>query len=271
MRRNRISGELPRGFRAFTLIELLVVIAIIAVLTAIIFPVFASARAKARAATCQSNLRQIGVAIRMYADDYDGTFPYAKDSSDAYVPEIWASRPACQAKLLVMPFLHPNSVLVSEGQTYPPGTTPPDLTPGALDPYIKSNNLWQCTSDNGFDVLDNNYSCGGEPCPMDARPTMFERYGSSYLYRTEIGFRQINLDSVTAIGFDGTEVGVAGINVLFDGNGSWHGSPFSLGRSGLRYITLFADGHAKLLTHQQYQEAWAVSMTGSAGDQDPCL
>ena len=96
MRRNRISGELPRGFRAFTLIELLVVIAIIAVLTAIIFPVFASARAKARAATCQSNLRQIGVAIRMYADDYDGTFPYAKDSSDAYVPEIWASRPACQ-------------------------------------------------------------------------------------------------------------------------------------------------------------------------------
>lgn len=60
-----------RKNRGFTLIELLVVIAIIAILAAILFPVFAKAREKARQATCTSNLKQIGNAITMYASDYD--------------------------------------------------------------------------------------------------------------------------------------------------------------------------------------------------------
>jgi len=56
---------------AFTLIELLVVIAIIAILAAILFPVFARAREKARQSSCTSNLKQIGTAFMMYAQDYD--------------------------------------------------------------------------------------------------------------------------------------------------------------------------------------------------------
>src|SRR5512137_1152715 len=62
--------------RAFTLIELLVVIAIIAILAAILFPVFAKAREKARQSSCQSNLKQIGLAFMQYAQDYDEQYPY---------------------------------------------------------------------------------------------------------------------------------------------------------------------------------------------------
>ncbi len=61
--------------RGFTLIELLVVIAIISILAAILFPVFASARERARAASCASNLRQLGMAVQMYLSDNDDRFP----------------------------------------------------------------------------------------------------------------------------------------------------------------------------------------------------
>lgn len=67
MRTNRRAG--------FTLIELLVVIAIIAILAAILFPVFAQARQKARQAACLSNQKQLGTAVLMYIQDYDETFP----------------------------------------------------------------------------------------------------------------------------------------------------------------------------------------------------
>ena len=61
--------------KAFTLIELLVVIAIIAILAAILFPVFAQAREKARGISCLSNTKQLGLGILMYGQDYDERFP----------------------------------------------------------------------------------------------------------------------------------------------------------------------------------------------------
>ncbi|HEY3418872.1 MAG TPA: prepilin-type N-terminal cleavage/methylation domain-containing protein, partial [Armatimonadota bacterium] len=63
--------------RGFTLIELLVVIAIIAILAAILFPVFAKAREKARQTTCLNNQRQIAASVLMWVQDHDETFPVA--------------------------------------------------------------------------------------------------------------------------------------------------------------------------------------------------
>src|SRR2546426_2159796 len=70
MRLNRKPG--------FTLIELLVVLPIIAILAAILFPVFAQARERARMTTCVSNMRQIGTSLMMYVQDYDETYPYIR-------------------------------------------------------------------------------------------------------------------------------------------------------------------------------------------------
>ncbi len=65
----------PNTIKAFTLIELLVVIAIIAILAAILFTVFARARENARRSSCQSNLKQIGLSIFQYIQDYDENYP----------------------------------------------------------------------------------------------------------------------------------------------------------------------------------------------------
>jgi prepilin-type N-terminal cleavage/methylation domain-containing protein/prepilin-type processing-associated H-X9-DG protein len=88
--------------RGFTLIELLVVIAIIAILAAILFPVFAQAREKARGAACLSNVKQLGLALQMYAQDYDETLPnHAADTDkflDPKAPANWAKAVSPYAK-----------------------------------------------------------------------------------------------------------------------------------------------------------------------------
>jgi len=76
----------PGKNHGFTLIELLVVIAIIAILASILFPVFAQARAKARAATCLSNEKQIGLGLMMYTQDFDETLPMASYAASAAKP-----------------------------------------------------------------------------------------------------------------------------------------------------------------------------------------
>lgn len=89
----RVHSELSstRRRNGFTLIELLVVIAIVAILAAILFPVFSQAREKARGMSCMSNVRNVGIALSLYVQDYDETFPMNAycDPKANKIPNPW--------------------------------------------------------------------------------------------------------------------------------------------------------------------------------------
>jgi prepilin-type N-terminal cleavage/methylation domain-containing protein len=116
-----------RRRHGFTLIELLVVIAIIAILAAILFPVFARAREAARKATCLSNLKQIGLACLMYAQDYDEVLP-AVSGMTGYHTSAHPVEPA-------------NLYTTSWGDV---GTIDFWQLADVLGPYVKSLDLFNC-------------------------------------------------------------------------------------------------------------------------------
>jgi len=145
----------------FTLIELLVVIAIIAILAAILFPVFAQAREKARQTTCASNLKQLGLALNQYVSDYD-----------EMTPANW----------------------------YSVGSVPPTLLfLGALYPYVKSYQVYNCPDD-----------------PSNS--------GSSYDFNNNVGLTQMNqvdVPTVTVALIDGFFMGCCSNTYQFN-SGDWH-------------------------------------------------
>ncbi len=220
---------------AFTLIELLVVIAIISILAALLFPVFAQARAKARATSCASNMKQAGYAFAMYAQDYDGLYPCAVDPADRVTPQIWNNFPDFKAQIPTLPWLHET-----------------------LMPYVKSPEIFHCPSDTGTLIED------FTGLYLGADHSLFRKYGTSYLYRTEIALRHSG---------DAFFQTPSQLNVYMDGSGLWHGSgaddlaigvlkfdrtnPLLFAR---RFNTLHGDGHVKSLTFSQVWELWATPL-----------
>ena len=118
-----------RTNRAFTLIELLVVIAIIAILAAILFPVFAQAREKARQASCLSNEKQWGLAITQYVQDYDETFPQA---------QVLRSTGWTAFNIMPVPSNWRNGSSASYISDYS------TIWANSLQPYIKSYGVYAC-------------------------------------------------------------------------------------------------------------------------------
>ncbi len=104
--------------RGFTLIELLVVIAIIAILAAILFPVFARAREKARQTSCLSNLKQLGLAVLGYCQDNDEMFPFHRTTTNAAIGH----------------------------NVYPGATLTVVLWADAIYPYVRNKQIYVCPS-----------------------------------------------------------------------------------------------------------------------------
>jgi len=98
--------------KGFTLIELLVVIAIIAILASILFPVFSRARAKARQTSCLSNVKQLNLALTMYAQDYDGQFPAATTTYTPSPPNDTAADGMYAFSVVVLPYMKNRDILI---------------------------------------------------------------------------------------------------------------------------------------------------------------
>jgi prepilin-type N-terminal cleavage/methylation domain-containing protein/prepilin-type processing-associated H-X9-DG protein len=205
--------------KGFTLIELLVVIAIIAILAAILFPVFGRARENARRSSCQSNLKQIGLGVKQYVQDYDEKFPL--QGVNAQVG--WAI---------------------------------------AIQPYIKSTQLFQCPSETNP--------------PANVDPTVTASYGnagfSDYWYNQNLSNQSeasLNFISNTLMNGDGTNgaanygmigTGATSLNVPADGTAT--GSVFNRSTASTDYAGRhleganfsYADGHVKWLKPQAVKD-----------------
>ncbi len=235
-----------RSRSGFTLIELLVVIAIIAILAAILFPVFAKAREKARATACLSNMKQIMLAFQMYATDWDSTY--------------------CPSRLRNPPD--------------PPADCPANTNCRRwnynLQPYIRNENLFACPSDNTLrgDGLDDrrtrSYVTNGGPDERGG--TDWRKYAFS---RQNWGAKESEIPSPAGL----IAVSERWGNNNYIGNNGWvhlagngdfsygdavgeawkdvsgpHGLENVSDRLTGRYTFGFADGHAKsLLIGQTFQ------------------
>ncbi len=196
-----------RGRRGFTLIELLVVIAIIAILAAILFPVFARAREKARQASCLSNVKQLGLGAMMYIQDYDEImFPRCTGTWGAADAVYWDSRSAA--------------------------------APGLIGPYVKNLQIFICPSEPSRRSIGYNIGFGYVALATITTPAekvMFsdDTFGSGILYHPSQGVANWGANFVTPPGSTGAAI-VWGTNCPY-------------GRHNDFVNVAFCDGHAKAM------------------------
>ncbi len=232
--------------RGFTLIELLVVIAIIAILAAILFPVFAKAREKARQTSCLSNVRQLGTAIMSYTQDYDETFPLKVDPLSTG-GDWWYQYFVC------------------DGNASTWGSYASDAAGcfNSILPYIKNDQIFTCPSGN---KTTNNYT----PAPY-SRNANYNYNG--WAHAESQGAPQAPAEIIIlweGMGKEGIDGSVSNPFLEFDGNGAPNNWSLYYGftddgnahNEGLNYT--FCDGHSKWIKTGSDSGAFSA-IPGSTG------
>jgi prepilin-type N-terminal cleavage/methylation domain-containing protein/prepilin-type processing-associated H-X9-DG protein len=228
--------------RGFTLIELLVVIAIISVLAAILFPVFAQAREKARSISCLSNQRQIGTGIVMYAQDYDETIiPWLTRTEYAGQPRgerLWTGK--------IQPYVKNGGGFPASGIMRCPSWTEASFKKGAEDP--------ECDGPGGLDMffppveMYSHYGISGHMAQAYGsgdKAVPLRWYPGSYSYPAEMGgvtrsLVEVQRPSETVIVSDGVTMFGGGFLLLGFGC-----EAAEMHQGGANFV--FLDGHAKHL------------------------
>lgn len=216
---------------AFTLIELLVVIAIIAILAAILFPVFAQAREKARGISCISNLKQIGLGFLMYTQDYDEAFPVAINdlkNDGGCAPQLgWFN--------------------AGGGYTL------------LIDSYIKNGGVYRCPSAESPFWLTGSPEgwCGTPDMDKVAQLKKVAPTGVTYFYRK--AFAGAAIPQFAGHSISQAELGRPAENYIVVEYAAWHrdrkttlyNNPVDVNKLDLNSV--FCDGHAKLIHGKQWR------------------
>ena len=231
----------------FTLIELLTVIAIIAILAAIMFPVFSTARGKARETQCLNNLMQIGTGITMYVDDYNGKLP------PMFVPSIEAT-PSGDALIDLTAF----------GET---GTA--WAWTNCIYPYIKSNKIFECpdapvddqaTYDNGYGI---NYQLAPSPFMGTIQKISRVKYPASTYLIADMGLYGFGADSAVPNGRYYIPGSVPNTDPNYVNIDPAYQRDAEDGRHTKKVMMLYVDGHVKAAhSNEIFQECVNVYTTG---------
>jgi prepilin-type N-terminal cleavage/methylation domain-containing protein/prepilin-type processing-associated H-X9-DG protein len=226
MHRNRMNG-------GFTLIELLVVIAIIAILAAILFPVFAQAREKARQTACLSNATQIGRALMMYVQDYDDTLPGA-----------WVGYPLSSWAHVIQPYIKNLQVMTcpsrperafSGGLNNRPGTYGYNKLPDGRMGYGYNTSYSKagCPTHCGLGRSTGDWSAGGTPMSLFQAPAEFITVADSRPYQPK-QYGDLYCETVQAGNFDARPEfrhNEGAVVVFADGHAHWYREAYLMSAS----------------------------------------